>query len=158
MTTRWKVCTRCRKRFPATKAFFYVQRRGLYGLRARCKQCLTEMKYLNPSHMRSVQHEWYRRHKAHHKKYREAYYRRHRKHLLKLMRIRYLRKREQILEYARAWSLRKLGITVEKYEDMLTRQQGVCAICGLPPNGKRLAVDHDHATGRVRGLLHVHCN
>jgi hypothetical protein len=45
------------------------------------------------------------------------------------------------------------------YEAMLTSQGGVCAICGRPPSEKRrLAVDHDHATGAVRGLLCVPCN
>jgi hypothetical protein len=42
---------------------------------------------------------------------------------------------------------------------MLERQAGVCAICGRPPRGGRaLDVDHDHVTGRVRGLLCGNCN
>jgi hypothetical protein len=60
--------------------------------------------------------------------------------------------------------LKKFGLTVEEYDQMMERQGKVCAICNRPPhvvmNGsvKRLAVDHDHATGRVRGLLCDHCN
>jgi hypothetical protein len=55
--------------------------------------------------------------------------------------------------------LRKYGITLEHYEQMFADQRGVCAICGLPPEpNRRLAVDHCHATGAVRGLLHSGCN
>ena len=41
---------------------------------------------------------------------------------------------------------------------MLVAQGGVCAICKFPPKAVRLSVDHDHITGRVRGLLCNVCN
>jgi hypothetical protein len=65
------------------------------------------------------------------------------------------------------------GITPSVYNDLLAAQGGTCAICGQPPSaGKRLGVDHDHATGggqrnglrdsacsvAVRGLLCFTCN
>jgi hypothetical protein len=57
------------------------------------------------------------------------------------------------------------GCGVEKelgqadYEAMLSAQGGCCAICRKSPiEGQRLAVDHNHATGAVRGLLCTHCN
>ena len=52
------------------------------------------------------------------------------------------------------------GITLAEYDEMAERQGHVCAICGEPErrhHGK-LSVDHDHATGRVRGLLCNACN
>lgn len=46
------------------------------------------------------------------------------------------------------------GISTEEYDRILEAQDGKCAICGRKPTGKkRLAVDHDHKTGAVRGLL-----
>lgn len=53
---------------------------------------------------------------------------------------------------------REYNLTLETYNKMLEKQRGVCYICGLPPNGRRLAVDHCHTTGAVRGLLCVNCN
>ncbi len=54
-------------------------------------------------------------------------------------------------------NLRKYGLTIEQ-ADALELSDPVCAICGKAPNGRRLAIDHDHATGRVRGLLCNPCN
>lgn len=55
--------------------------------------------------------------------------------------------------------LRRYGLTLERYEEMLKEQDGLCAICRKPPQGKRpLVIDHDHKTGRVRGLLCYGCN
>lgn len=53
---------------------------------------------------------------------------------------------------------RKFGITVEQYDEMLAAQNGACGICSKPPEKKRLAIDHDHETGAIRGLLCVPCN
>jgi hypothetical protein len=52
----------------------------------------------------------------------------------------------------------KFGITLEAYTQMLVAQGGVCAICGKEPGKRRLDVDHDHETGKIRGLLCNQCN
>ena len=51
----------------------------------------------------------------------------------------------------------RFGVSEVEYMAMLESQGGVCAICGKK-NTKRLAVDHDHNTGKVRGLLCGKCN
>lgn len=56
----------------------------------------------------------------------------------------------------------KFGLSKAQYTSLLSSQGGVCKICGTDKSGspqyKDLVVDHDHATGRIRGLLCHHCN
>ncbi len=52
----------------------------------------------------------------------------------------------------------KYGISKEEYALMLQTQNGVCFICGETNNGRRLHIDHDHDTGKVRSLLCQKCN
>ncbi len=58
----------------------------------------------------------------------------------------------------------QFGLPVGQYDLMLSQQGGACAICQRPEiqvlHGKQksLAVDHNHATGSVRGLLCARCN
>jgi len=55
--------------------------------------------------------------------------------------------------------LKDYGIDEATYEALLRSQGGVCAICRQPESQPQpLCVDHDHATGRVRGLLCSACN
>ena len=70
------------------------------------------------------------------------------------------RTRPEVKAKDRAGHLRrKFGITPETYDEMLAAQGGVCAICERPPrDGTSLHVDHEHGTGRVRGLLCFRCN
>lgn len=60
------------------------------------------------------------------------------------------------------YQLKAHGLTIEQFKEMVEMQSGKCAICGNPPAGtkmeKRLHVDHDHQTGKVRSLLCGACN
>lgn len=64
--------------------------------------------------------------------------------------------------YNRNHKLKKTyGITSEEYDAMLEAQGGACAICGGTEGmslDRHMAVDHCHATGKVRGILCSHCN
>ena len=53
------------------------------------------------------------------------------------------------------WILKTYGITSEQYEALYEAQGGVCYICrrAKGTGRRKLAVDHDHVTGWVRGLL-----
>jgi hypothetical protein len=61
---------------------------------------------------------------------------------------------------------RHWNMTQEEYEVMLSKQNGVCAICGKTEELNKgntkgqisLAIDHDHETGKIRELLCMDCN
>lgn len=63
-------------------------------------------------------------------------------------------------EAARRGRLRRTyNITPEQYDEILAIQGGRCAICRKKPGATRFAVDHNHRTNKVRGLLcPVRCN
>ena len=64
------------------------------------------------------------------------------------------RNRNKTYAEQRISRIRMYGIDVEDYERMLEEQNGGCYICGKKPEGTRaLDIDHDHVTGKVRGLL-----
>lgn len=55
-------------------------------------------------------------------------------------------------------TLKKYGITEEQYDAMYHAQNKQCAICRGDAGPHELAVDHCHATGKIRGLLCLNCN
>lgn len=56
--------------------------------------------------------------------------------------------------------LRKYGISYDQREGMYILLNGCCALCGKHEKQfkRRLAVDHNHKTGKVRNLLCYRCN
>ncbi len=81
----------------------------------------------------------------------------------------YVKNPQKAIEYSRRFLLRKrYGMSFEDYEVMLAAQGNVCAICGGTQAAQRtcagnvvvpkLSIDHDHKTGKVRGLLCHPCN
>lgn len=51
------------------------------------------------------------------------------------------------------------GLSPEEQDALFDQQEGLCAICGEPcPKFPRLCIDHDHITGKIRGLLCKQCN
>jgi len=123
-----KICSSCQKLKPATR--FRKCARSSDGLRSRCKDCqkLQEREYRQVNRNRL-------REKSSSKKANPVSAR------ARQLRFHY---RMEPMEYERPYTL----------------QNGLCAICGRPQISKRkfLAIDHDHATGTVRGLLCFGCN
>jgi hypothetical protein len=72
--------------------------------------------------------------------------------------------RKHIETYRPRWreaQLRKIGFTPELFDEMLESQGNVCALCGSDkPGGRwnRFFADHNHETGKARGVLCFHCN
>lgn len=129
-----KKCTKCSEVKPNTE--FFRDKKASSGLRSACKPCIRA----DNAARSMAKGEEYRTNRR--------------------------RKREASPEAYKQWrdamreqSLRtKFGITTTEYEARLASQGGVCALCRKPQKTNRLAVDHDHNTGRIRGLLCMNCN
>lgn len=62
---------------------------------------------------------------------------------------------------SRTYNLKhRYGITEAEFDVMLVEQGGTCKTCPKTPEdeGRSLHLDHDHADGRVRGILCSQCN
>ena len=98
-----------------------------------------------------------------------ATYQRHAAHRRAHARLRYYADREGAIRRSNAWNAahpervrdrslrRRYGVGMEEYRDNLVGQAGRCLICLRVP-GHNLVIDHDHTTGRFRGLLCNPCN
>jgi len=130
-----KICSKCK--VEKVEAFFYKSNTVKGGLQSYCKSCVdagySARKKENPEKILRYRISA----KAAEKKWRDANH-----------------------ERIRAGNLRRnFGISMEQYDEMTLNQGGVCAICeGKCKTGKYLAVDHNHESGKVRGLLCYVCN
>jgi hypothetical protein len=107
---------------------FHKSRSAADGFQGRCKKCISDWYEENKLRVRAQKAEWYKDPEN--------------------------RRRQREIQLRR-----RFGISTEKYEELLLKQSGVCAICKkLEELDRSLAVDHDHKTGRIRGLLCTKCN
>ncbi len=65
-------------------------------------------------------------------------------------------KKSRVKHYLKA----RYDLTLQEYDAMLEGQNRACAICGKHSESmtRRMCIDHDHVTGKVRGLLCTQCN
>ena len=96
-----------------------------------------------------------------------AYYAANRERRLANAKRSYEKHHDQSLAIRQAWNdrngydsrIRRKGISTEEYERRFAEQGGLCAICRKGHRAdRRFDIDHDHATGAIRGLLCQGCN
>lgn len=124
---------------------------------ARLKRC-REYYQENAEAIKAQVREYTRANKDKISQYHKSYYRENRDELLVTRQIYASGHRDEIEDYRLRAAY---GISLAQYEEMLVAQDGRCRICGsdkADSRGRSLHVDHDHATGRVRGLLCNQCN
>lgn len=112
--------------------YFFGDNRNKKGLMAHCKDC--DKKYRRKPKIKQKINEYQK--KRYHKS------EKHRRGIINSrMKARY-------------------GITLAQFDKMVETQGGVCAVCGLPETivARRLSIDHNHKTGKVRALLCDRCN
>jgi len=64
-------------------------------------------------------------------------------------------KKYYTLKTSRVKTYRRYGLSVNDYFSLLEKQNGKCKVCN---EEKKLVIDHNHKTGKVRGLLCLNCN
>jgi len=133
-----KKCPRCNK----TKSFSEFYRgRSKNGLKAWCKLCENELGRKNSAVRR----------KEHPEIVREYHDRDWKKNG---------QRRLEANKGRKMWLKIRYGMEPSEYFDLLEKQEGKCAICKIDQDeqSKAMSVDHDHATGKIRGLLCSNCN
>lgn len=163
-----KECGHCSEKKPFVD--FYKDKRTSDGLRSWCRACCSESsaKYNSDDRFRLKRIEKKREYKTifyAKQENRDAKNRQQNERYNQDLEV-----RAKVKENNRLWrqkNARRLkdtrlratfGISIEQYETMRLEQGGVCKICSRVPGKKGLAVDHCHATGRIRGLLCSSCN
>jgi len=171
-----KQCSKCKEFKPLTE--FHKHKNAPDGLRYSCKQCgnvrLAEYRKKNAKKYKEMIKKWRKKNKS---KLKEQSQTPHRKEYMKKWRQKPENKKKaakRLREYRennpekRALIQRKsmlkntYGVTLDWYDSKLEEQKGRCAICGVDnpqrENTKHFSIDHNHSTGKVRGLLCVRCN
>lgn len=107
--------------------------------------------------------EYYQRNKERSKEISRNSYKKNREERIRKQRLWVLKNKEKSTKYKRDWKLKnEYGITENEYQILFEIQNECCAICGSKSSGNiktnKLYIDHDHITGKVRGLLCNSCN
>lgn len=169
-----KNCTKCGESKPLSE--FYRTSKGKLGHTAACKVCTItaaeNYRKDNLEKIRARDRDRYANDKEKFQAKAKRHYAKNAEQYKAANRANYQKKRDYYLAYAKTYALNNpekivntklkgsFGITLEQYNQILAIQNGVCAICRTATNGsrKRWAVEHDHASGRIRGLCCGACN
>lgn len=139
-----KKCSKCKE--VKEELNFCTNKRRADNLSIYCKSCerfrRKEWKDNNKEHIKNYNKIYMENNPDYYKEYAKEYRKTH-------------------LDNYKEYGLRqRFGINLEIYNEMFQLQNGCCAICGKHQSEFKsaLAVDHDHKTGKIRGLLCINCN
>ena len=124
-----KICSECRKGKPATLEFFYKQKQAKDGLTWYCKVCIKKRQQSDKGKKQSRRAS-----------------------------RKYGKSPKGRLNMKKGNLKHRYNITLKQREQMYTNQDGCCAICGEAVPYSKIVTDHNHNTGKIRGLLCRGCN
>lgn len=128
-----KKCRHCNQEKPISE--FSRQKKNKDGFGTKCKPCCKVLS--------------------------QVYYHKNKEHL-KAKAKAYMKANGGILNKKDIDLRHRHGISLDEYNALLELQEGKCAICGGNDYGaaryKHFTVDHNHVTGKIRGLLCGNCN
>lgn len=139
----YKICTRCKEKKENTTEFFRLRKdRGT--LQTICRNCEAKRsaEWMKKNPFRDYSDEQKQKRYEYAARWRE-------------------KNKDKIKQYSRKSDLkRRFELSLEDYNKMLEEQDGGCIICGKTKeeNKQNLSVDHDHESGKIRGLLCDTCN
>lgn len=149
-----KICTVCELKKPVSD--FYKRGNNKLKYRSECKECsLKQRKKYNIGHKKEAS------------EYHKSYGIKNRKKLNKYRRDYNAKNPNKMNEYRKKYRenndtdrmaeiKRKYGLSKEGYYYMLDIQDNKCKICGKEM--EKICIDHNHITGKIRGLLCNNCN
>jgi hypothetical protein len=144
-----KICISCKKLKKSSS--FGKDKYTKSGLSPSCKDC----------NKKSCK-KWNEKNKEKIHEYSINYYKKTKEKMKESTHVYYKENRKKIIKYSQKYNLQKVyNLTEKEYEQMFIIQDFKCSICGREQDLKwkrRLAIDHDHLTGKIRGLLCHHCN
>ncbi|KKN19342.1 hypothetical protein LCGC14_0946770 [marine sediment metagenome] len=135
-----KVCSTCEQELSLGEFQKDLSRKD--GLNKQCRKCsaIRAAKYRQSTSGSQVQRKYYRKNRDKILTYTKAY-----------QKARPLATRNRAL-------LRRYSLTIEQHQQIYSSQNCCCALCGNPTPYDKIHTDHEHETGKVRGLLCCRCN
>jgi hypothetical protein len=160
-------CRKCGKRKPLKD--FYKSKNTKCGVVRTCRGCTRTRVMLqmlaNPQKHQKVKDKnseigrrWYLANKETIKKKRQGRRNPPRPKMTEMTPEENERERLRRRRYVMTWRLKKRGLTHETRRQLLESLDYRCQICGKQKPRSKLAIDHDHQTGLVRGVLCLNCN
>ena len=152
-----KVCSKCKEEFLATEEYFSKDRKTKDGLQTYCKNCNKEYQKKWRENKPEYHKKWAKKNKEKIKNNSLKFYQKNKEKIKNYQKKHY----KENPEKAKNKQLKsKYGITLEQYNNMLENQNHYCAMCGRHESEfkRKLAVDEDHTTWKIRGLLCINCN
>ena len=143
---------------------FYPLKRGKNGRQSRCRTCsikaTTQWRQSNPEQVREYDRRWRRENRTKRLESERRLIQNRNEHPENYAKTWRQKNPEKAKELSRihSWKSANINITYDEYLHLKKIQDNKCAICNSLPSTKELAVDHNHTTGSIRGLLCDRCN